>query len=338
MKDVFEKIMQLESNPALSKHDQLVQGIINAIDEKIIARNDALPSVNAMINGVGFARETIMKAYRELASRGIVESRNRVGFYIANTKTGQRLRVALLMYAIDTFQEQFYRSFRKELGPDIHLDVFFHHGNIEVFETILSLMRGKYGMYVVSPIPHPRTKELLRDIPAGKFIMFDRYEPLDVEHSYVVQEFAKSSYNTFVELYESIKAFDEIIFFYQSGSLVPVEIVRSFKKFLKKYGVKGKILPEYQPGSLEKGKVYYTNDNTELYAIIKDSRTKRLEPGKDIGILSHNDEPVKEIIAEGVTTFSTDFAEMGKQTARFILSREPVYKVIPTKLIRRRSL
>ena len=324
--------------PSFSKHEQLVQGIINAIDEKIIVQNDALPSVNAMISQVGFARETVMKAYRELTNRGLVESKNRQGFYVANTNTSQHLRVALLMYAIDTFQEQFYKSFRNELGPDIHVDVFFHHGNIDVFETMLSLIRGKYGMYVVAPIPHPKTSVLLGTLPVNKLVIFDRYEKLDKEPNYIVQEFEQSSYNAFAELADAIRRYDEIIFFHLPGSLVPIEIVRSYLRFISDYKINGKILPEYQPGSIQKGVVYYTNDSTELYNIIKDSRLHKLIPGTDIGILSHNDEPVKEILAEGITTFSTDFAEMGKRTAHFVLNKEPVQEVIPTTLRRRKSL
>ncbi len=338
MKRVFEKIVELEGSPSMSKHEQLVQGIMNAIDEKIVVQNDSLPSVNVLIHEIGFARETIVKAYRELAGRGIVESKNRLGYYVANTNTGQRLRVALLMYAIDTFQEQFYKSFRKELGEGIHVDVFFHHGNMEVFETILSLVKGKYGMYAIAPIPHPKSKELLSGFPPGKFVMFDRYEPMEKESNYVVQEFEQSSYSAFVELLPAIRHFDEMIFIYQPNSLVPVEIFQSFNRFLKEHQVNGRTIPEYISGTLEPGKVYYTNDNTELFNLIKDSRQKALVLGRDVGILSHNDEPVKEILAEGITTFSTDFAEMGKRVAQFVVNQEPVHLVVPTTLHRRKSL
>ena len=83
------------------------------------------------------------------------------------------------MYAIDALQEQFYRSFRKELGENIHLDLFFHYGNIDMCETILVMIKWKYGMYVVAPIPHPKTKELLAQIPRTKFLIIGRYEPLE---------------------------------------------------------------------------------------------------------------------------------------------------------------
>ncbi|MEO6730381.1 MAG: GntR family transcriptional regulator [Ferruginibacter sp.] len=338
MRSVFEKIQELEEMPSYSKHDQLVHGIINAIDEKIVVQGDSLPSVNAMINEVGFARETIMKGYRELVSRGIIESKKRLGYFVANNNTAQELKIALMMYSIDTFQEQFYRSFRNELGTNAHLDVFFHHGNIEVFETILSLMKGKYGMYVISPIPHPRSKELLNTIPRNKLIIFDRYEPLDGAFNYVTQEFEKSSYAAFSQLADAIKKFDEMIFFHMPGSLVPIEIVKAFKKFLKDFTIKGGMLPEYIAGSVEKGKVYFTIDNNELWQILKDCKTKGLEPGKDIGILSHNDEAVKEIIGEGITTYSTCFSLMGKRSAQAALNKEQIHEIIPTVLIRRNSL
>jgi DNA-binding transcriptional regulator YhcF (GntR family) len=338
MRNVFEKIHELDEMPSYSKHDQLVQGIINAIDEKIIVQGGVLPSVNAMINELGFARETIMKGYRKLVSRGIIESKNRLGYFVANNNTNQELKVALLMYAMDTFQEQFYRSFRNELRANVHLDVFFHHGNIEVFETMLSLIKGKYGMYVISPIPHPRTKELLNTIPRNKLIMIDRYEPLDGEFNYVTQEFRKSSYAAFAQLADAIKKFDEMIFFHLPGSLVPIEIVQSYLKFVKDFKVKGKVLAEYKPGSVEKGKVYYTNDNSELWKILKDCRNKKIKPGKDVGILSHNDEPVKEIISDGITTYSTSFTQMGKRAAEAVINRESIHEIIPTVLIRRNSL
>lgn len=338
MKTVFEKIRELEDMPAYSKHERFVEGIINAINEKIIGVGDSLPSVNAMIAGLGYARETVIKGYRELQGRGLIESKNRLGYFVADDNTQQSLKVALFMYTIDTFQEQFYRSFRNELGANVHLDVFFHHGNIEVFETMFSLVKNRYGMYVISPIHHPRTKELLNTIPRHKLVMFDRYEPLEGDFNYVVQEFEKSSYAIFEQLSDVIRKFDKMIFYHNPDSLFPPEIVRSFQKFIQKHHIKGKILREYEPGSVEKGVVYYVNENAELWNLLRDCNAKKIKPGKDIGILSHNDEPVKEIVGNGITTYSVSFSNMGRRVTLAVLDREPVQLVLPTELIRRNSL
>ena len=336
MGTVFEKIRELEQVPSYSKHDRIVQGVINAITEKVIGLDDVLPSVNSMIRELEFSRETIMKGYRELISRGLIESKNRLGYFVANDNTEQTMKVALLMYNLDTFEEQFYRNFRQQLGSGVDLNVFFHHGNIDIFETILLQSKGKYGMYVVAPIPHPRTRELLEAIPRSKFLMFDRYEPLEGEFSHITQEFKQSSYNAFTALTEEIRQFDEMIFFHSPQSLEPKEIVTCFKKFLKDKGIKGRLLPEFIPGSVEKGKVYFTLDNFAMWAIMKECKEKKLKPGRDIGLLSHNDEPAKEIT--GITTYSTDFSLMGRMAGQAVMSREKVQLTIPTVLARRNTL
>lgn len=334
--NVFEKIRELEQVSAYSKHDRLVQGIINTINEKILLPNDTLPSVNSMIRELGFSRETIMKGYRELVHRGIVESKNRLGYYVANGSTGQLLKVALLMYNLDSFEEQFYRNFRKTLDETVGLQVFFHHGNIEIFETILQRIRGQFGMYVIAPIPHPKTKELLNIIPREKLLMFDRHEQLEGEFNHITQEFEKSSYKVFSELAGEIKRYDEFIFFHSPDSLDPKEIVSSFRKFLKTFKVKGRVVKEFVPGMVEAGKVYFTLDNFAMWEILKECKAKKLKPGKEVGLLSHNDEPAKEFV--GITTYSADFALMGTMAAQAVLHKEKIQVTIPTTLARRSSL
>jgi DNA-binding transcriptional regulator YhcF (GntR family) len=336
MKSVFDEIQKLAEVPSYSKHDRLVQGVINAIDAKIIARDDMLPSVNTMIRELHFSRETIVKGFRELISRGIIESKNRLGYFVANGNTDQTLKVALLMYNLDTFEEQFYRNFRHGLGKDVHLNIYFHHGNIEIFETILGQIKGKYGMYVVAPIPHPKTKELLEMIPRTKFLMFDRYEPLEGEFNHITQEFEQATYKALKELAPVLGRFKEMIFYHSPDSLDPKEIVPAFKKFLKDFKIKGRILTEYKAGSIEKGKAYFTLDNFALWQMIKDCKAKRIRPGKDTGILSYNDEPAKEII--GITTLSTNFSLMGIRAGEAVMNREKVSETIPTVLLRRNTL
>lgn len=338
MRNIYEQIHELEGIPGLSKHERFVQGIINSINAKTLCRGDLLPSVNQLISELGFARETIAKGYKELVARGIVESKNRKGFFVSSDDTGQQLKVALLLYAFDTFQESFYKTFRANLGNNIHIDVFFHHNNIEIFEAIISNVKGRYGMYVVAPIPHPKTADILKAIPTDKFLMVDRFEPLSTPCSYVVQEFGDASYSAFTALRETIRTYEEMIFYYRPATDTPIEILKAFKKFVKDHQIKGVIKTEYIPGTIEKGKVYYTINNTELWAILKDCVEKKLTPGKDIGILSHNDDIVKEIICNGITTYSTDFRLMAEKAAAFVLSREKIQEIVPTVLIRRKSL
>lgn len=338
MESIYEQIHELENIQGLSKHEQLVQGILNAINDKLLNQGDPLPSVNNLIKEFGFARETIAKGYKELVSRGIVASKRRVGFYVSNDNTSQKLKIALVIFAFDSFQELFYKTLRAHVGKDITINVFFHHNNIDIFESIIANVRGQYGMYIVAPIPHKRTAEILCTLPMNKFLMIDRYEKIPGDYSYVVQEFEKASYAAFEKLTATIRKFKGMVYYHRPASDTPIEILKAYKKYIKNFKIKSSIMTEYIPGTIEKGYVYFTINNAELWEMLKDCIDKDYKLGKDVGILSHNDDVVKEIICDGITTYSTDFKLMAEKAAEFVVTRKKIKKVIPTVLIRRNSL
>jgi len=193
-------------------------------------------------------------------------------------------------------------------------------------------------MYVIAPIPHKRTAGILETLPLDKFLMIDRYEPMAGDFSYITQEFEKASYQAFEALSETIRGFDKMIFYQRPASDTPIEISNAFKKFVRQYKIRSEIRPEYVPGTIEKGDVHFTINNAELWEMLKDCKTKNLKLGKDVGILSHNDDMVKEIICDGITTYSTDFKLMAEKAAAFVLKRKKIQEIIPTVLIRRNSI
>lgn len=338
MSDIYQNIKSLQGVPTYSKHEQVVTGIINSIDDKILFQGAMLPSVNNMVRELGYASKTIVKAYEELKERGIVESKNRLGYFVINEATEQKTKVALLIYALQPYQEAFYNAFRKKLGKNAQVDVFFHHNNIVVFETILNNIQGRYGMYVVAPIPHTKTRKILDKLPRKKLLLVDRYEQLDGEFSHVTQEFEINMYVALKELKDAIKKYNEFTLFFEPDSDSPKEILRAFRKFVNDYGINGKIKKRYKPGTLKKGNVYFTTGDSDLWKILKDAKNQSLNPGTDFGVISENDVPVKEIIFNGITTLSTDFEKMGKRAAYFVLNKKPMQEVIPNVLIKRNSL
>ncbi|TJZ59965.1 GntR family transcriptional regulator [Sphingobacterium olei] len=335
--DLFNEIIKI-GTANRSKKDQIVDGITSAIELRMLEVGDKLPSVNEMIKALGFARQTIVNSYQELIERGIVESTNRLGYFIAQDEVRQKLKVCLVLYAFDTFQETFYECFRKSLGPGIQVDVFFHHNNYRVFQNTIQDVKSKYGMYVIAPIAGPNTRELLEELPSQKTLIVDRYVELDASYSYIAQEFRKSSYEAFSALADEIKKFDEFVFFFKYNSAEPSEVLDSFRQFVSDYNIKGVIRGEYEKDSIEPNKVYFTIHNLELWEMLKDIKVKNLKLGKELGILSHNDDSVKEIIFNGITTFSIDFAEMGRLAAAYVLDRKPIQHIMPSKLFKRNSL
>ncbi len=335
---VVQKIRELEDVALLSKHEQLVKGIINAIDEKELVQGSMLPSVNVMVRELGFARKTIVKAYSELKDRGIIESKNRLGYFVAHTATDQTVKVALLLYAFHTFQEVFYNTFRETVGENAQIDVFFHHNNFEVYEQTLTNIADRYGMYVIAPIPHKKNKILLNKIPPNKLLIVDRHESIGSDYSYVSQHFEEPTYKALETLKNRLKDFDEMVLFFKQQSDYPTGILKAFGAFATKHKIKAEVIDRYSPNVLKKGKVYFTIGDIDLWKLLKDCKKKNIKIGEEVGIISHNDSPAKEIICGGITTLSTDFELMGKQAAEFVLHREKTQHIVPSKLLRRASL
>ena len=338
MKVLFEKIHELKKIKPLTKHEQLVNAILSKIESKELKKGDRLPSINKMVAEIGFARKTIVKAYEDLKGRGLVESKNFKGYYIADVNTKTKLRVALVLYAFHSFQEDFYNTFREELGKKYIINVFFHHNNIDVFKDILTRISGRYGMYVVAPIQIPEASILLKKIPSDKLLIIDRQISLPADYSYIAQEFEHSTYNQLKKLLPEIKKYKQFILFFKNDSDYPVGILNAFNTFIKEFNINGKVKSQYKKESIKKDTIYFFINDSDLWRILKDSKPKNYSIGQDIGLLAHNDNAIKEIIFGGITTISIDFKKMAKESANYLKLKEHTRKIIPSQLIQRKSL
>jgi DNA-binding transcriptional regulator YhcF (GntR family) len=338
MKLLLDRINKLKKVNPLTKHEQLVNAIIDTIEAKELKKGDRLPSINKMVSEVGYARKTIVRAYEDLKGKGVVESKNFKGYYIATVNTKTKLRVALVLYAFHSFQEEFYNTFREELGKRYIINVFFHHNNIDVFKDILTRISGRYGMFVIAPIQVPEISTILNTIPAEKLLIIDRYLSMPTNYSYITQEFENSTYNQLKHLLPEIKKYDEFILFYKEDSDYPKGILKAFNKFIKDFKIRGLVKESYTKNSIEEGTLYFFIDDTNLWEVLRDTKRKGYAVGTDIGVLAHNDTTIKEIIFGGITTISTDFKKMARESAKYVKTGDQIHEIIPSELFQRNSL
>jgi len=76
----------------------------------------------------------------------------------------------------------------------------------------------------------------------------------------------------------------------------------------------------------------------DLVILIERILTTRLQVGKDVGVISYNETPLKKIILNGITTISTDFEMMGQKAAQMVLESATEHVEIPFALTLRASL
>jgi DNA-binding LacI/PurR family transcriptional regulator len=89
---------------------------------------------------------------------------------------------------------------------------------------------------------------------------------------------------------------------------------------------------------VQKGEVYISMEESDLVSIIKYSRTKNLKIGRDIGVLSFNDTPLKEVLEDGISVISTNFSRMGSLAAELMLDKRRLKVRNEFLFIRRNSL
>jgi DNA-binding transcriptional regulator YhcF (GntR family) len=325
--------------PSQTKHELLVAGIIEAITTKHLRQGQSLPSVNDFMRELSLSRMTILKALNELKDRGIVESKNRVGYFVRNEDVDQQLKVMLVLTAFSSYHEAMYNSFIDELkGTHIGVDLFFHHGNTRVLKSILNEHKGQYGLCVVTPIPDPEVIGILDTIPEHKLLQIVRPVCSKKEISYISQDFYEEVINALDTLKKEICRYDEFVMVFPERSFHSPDIVKAFTFFCARLGIRHSVREQISEGELKKGQAYFVIEDSHLIGLIKTAENLGFRLGKDLGILSYNDTPMKEIIRQGITVISTDFQLMGRKAADFALNRRPVQEVIETKIILRKSL
>lgn len=338
----LEKIAKLSSwTPTKPKYLQLAELITSEIEHEGLILNQQLPSVNKISKTLVVSRETVFKALNHLSERGIIRSANRQGYYVTKTDVRNSLRVFFLLDKFTTFKEDLFHSFQNTIGDNGEVDVFFHHHNLSVFRSLIIDNLPHYTHFVVITYMKENVKKILNMIPPEKRIIIDSYEPnLKGKYSMVYQDFATDIRQALTEATDKLKKYKRLILV-APGSLYHVDwVIKGFKKYSKKSGFESLVISNVNADDMKKGDVYITLSgyDKELSEIIKLCKAKSLKIGKDIGIISYNDTPIKEVLAGGITVIGTNFHLMGQRAAELILDQDVDTIANPTDIILRKSL
>jgi hypothetical protein len=201
-------------------------------------------------------------------------------------------------------------------------------------------------------MPHFKTDDLkhvsyteeavmaMNRIPKDKLILMDNNN-LQIEGDIVeiYQDFENDIYNALSEGLPKIKRYAKLILVYPENSVYPYprRILFGFRKFCAEYKIDFEILNEvYDDIILKKGDLFITIEETDLVSLVNQIRDKEFVLGVEIGVISYNDTPLKELL--GITCISTDFRAMGETAARMILNKEKGKYKNPFHFIDRNSI
>lgn len=327
--------ININESAGQTKLQQLVHSITEAISTGKLKVGDGLPSVNQLSSESGFSRDTVFKAYNILKQRNIVESAPQKGYFVAN----ESYKVFMLLDDFSAFKEQLYQSFRQNLPDSYSVDLMFHHYNPDVFHQLIENSLGRYSLYLIMNIDHRTIDPILERIDANKLLILDMGKPDNGKMNFLLQDFYKSVKDCLSKGLDRIKKYDELVLVYEEKSTPhPPETVAAVHNFCKSSQISFRQLNHLKESEINKGQAYFVIRDADLVTIIKTCRSRHFELGKDVGIISFNDTPMKQIVGGGITVISTDFELMGRKAAEFVKNKQKIGEVLSTFLILRESL
>lgn len=332
--------IKINNNSGTPKYEQLVNEILRHIRSKRLQIGDKLPSIHEICNNYDISRDTVVIAYNELKSRGIINPKHGKGFYVSSTEIQSKLKIFLLFDVMNSYKEVLYRSFVMSLGSDYHVDIFFHYYNLKVFEQLISNNINKYGFYVIMPHFNEDVSWLVKTIPSTKLLIIDKdIEALKGTYAAIFQNFENDIYNALNEALPLLVKYSALKFISnRTFQFIPDGMERGFLKFCGENKIKHKVYESVKSSCPKKGDAFLVVSDHDLVELLKLSLSRKWKLGESTGILSYDETPLKEILAGGISVISTDFRQMGETAADMIKNRIYIKAENPYIFIPRKSL
>lgn len=347
--DIY-KFINIDENSRVPKYQQIVDSVIHNISIGNFKIDQKIPSINRFSEEFYISRDTVEKAYSLLKDRNIISSIRGKGFYISRTKLISKVNVLFLINKLSNYKLRTYNHFINSLGANSHTDLHVYHCDETLFLNLLEKNKSAYDYFVI--MPHFKTEELkhisftdaalesLAKIPKDKLIILDNIKPsLDGILGEIYQDFENDIYDALKEGLDKIKKYQKIILIYPEKSVYPYprRILHGFRKFCVEYQLDFEVLDKvYDDMILKKGDLFITIEEADLVNLVKRIREDEYIMGSDIGIISYNDTPLKDLL--GITVISTNFKIMGETAAEVILNKKKCKIKVPFDFIERDSL
>lgn len=338
----FQQIISIDYQSATPKYRQLANSILASIRKGQLQKDDVLPSINELSFQFEISRDTAEKGYKYLKEIGVLGSVPGKGFYISNTNLDKGLKIFLLFNKLSAHKKIIYDALIAALPDTASVDFYIYNNDFSFFKKLIQNNKNEYSHYVI--IPHfmeggEQAAEIMNSIDKSKLVLLDKLVPGVVgNYGAVYENFEQDIYKALTQARELLARYHTIKIIFPAHSYFSLEILRGFEKFCIENNFKHDVVHDLAESTISRGEVYINLMESDLVILIERIISQKFEIGKDIGVISYNETPLKKIILNGITTISTDFQLMGEKTAEVILNGSTQHIEIPFYLTLRNSL
>lgn len=326
--------MELQFNNKNTKLQQLTDYIQRSIAADELKVGDKLPSINQLSKRFHLSRDTVFKAFTDLKNRKIIDSVHGKNYYVASHSKN----VLLLLDEYTPFKEIIYNSLRDKLPSYYEIDLWFHQYNEHLFNQIINNSAGMYDSYLVMNYDNEKFSEALTKIDKRKLLLLDFGKFDKNGYSYVCQDFDTGLYNALETIKDRLRKYRKLFFVLNKYHKHPQSSRVYFSKFCIDNNFPFEIIDEVSEKMAILERAFYLAIKQEdLVTIIKKGKQKNLRSGNDYGILAYNENPLYEVIENGIASIGVNWEEMGNHAVDFIVNKTSIQKFLPTEIILRGS-
>jgi len=338
---VFQHIF-IDYYSATPKYLQLANSIIKAIGEGKIRKDEILPSINELSFEFEISRDTAEKGYKHLKKVGILGSVPGKGYFVKDTEVKQQLKIFLLFNKLSPHKKIIYDAFVSSLGDLASIDFYIYNNDFDFFKRLILNKSNDYTHYVI--IPHfieggDNAFEVINTIPKEKLILLDKMVPgVEGHYGAVYENFEKDIYGALEQALPQLTKYHTLKIIVPVYTYHPQEILKGFNSFCRQYAFNAKVVHHIANEPIKDGEAYINLMEDDLVILIEKILATKMKVGKNVGVISYNETPLKKIILNGITTISTDFQMMGEKAAQLIIEQSAEHIEIPFSLTLRASL
>jgi len=337
----MNQYLRINHNSEIPKYKQVEELIISDIESGIFKKGQRIPSINETSEEYLLSRDTVEKAYVNLRKKGVLSSVRGKGYYVNQTNVQKQLKVALIFNKLSNYKRSIYYSFIETLGSKANVDVFIYNYDIIQFEKIIDNQLTNYDYYVI--LPHFKNENadiatVIKKIPQEKVLIVDRNLDSLKDYPIVYQEYEKDIQTALLKGINLINKYKKIHLVFPADQYYSRYILRGFQIFCQVNDLRFSVIDELTEEDVKKGEAYVIISDDDLYRFIKICKANNWNMGKDVGVVAYNDNPVKEILENGITTISTNHDEIGRSAAEMILTKSFKRVKSPFEFIERNSL
>lgn len=333
--------IRINHDSDVPKYKQVVDLLLSDIEAGIFKVGQRIPSINETSEELLISRDTVEKAYVFLRKKGILASVRGKGYYVNKVNVTNKLKVALILNKLSNYKRSIYYSLSETLGNKASVDVFIYNYSIEQFEEIVVNQTIHYDYFVI--LPHFNEDDatgvnIIKLIPKNKVLLVDRKLDLLKDYPLVYQEYEKDIQTALDKGKSLIQKYKKINLVFPANQYYSRYIVRGFQIFCQVNDFPFSIIDQLNEDDINKGEAFVLISDDDLYRFIKICKNKGWKLGKDVGLVAYNENTVKELLEDGITTISTNHDLIGRMAAEMILSNDFKRVKSPFEFIKRNSL